>query len=325
MLLWGARRVGARGQGGLPRRAWLSQVAAAAEAASSPAVAATAAAAPSETPAHDKTFHKRELPTQLVAMSSVGGKQLFKEALAQHGMESFFPLSEQFVTQSEPSFCALSTLAMVLNALNHDPGKVWKGPWRWISEETLQCETRNICGHSLDRVKRYGMDFNEFESLAQCHGVRIQSFRSQATASATDCRSQDSQLRAFRATIAQTAASAAANSFVIVNFSRKALGQTGDGHFSPVGGYHPAKDLALVLDVARFKYPPFWVPVADLWRSMGAVDEVTGLSRGYFVVSSTGAAAAAGGAGAHAHAHAHTHAHGHGHDHSNCSSHGHSH
>ena len=97
-----------------------------------------------------KTYHKRVLPSKLTAMSSTLGKQLFREALAQHTMESFFPLSEQFVTQSEPSFCALSSLAMVLNALNHDPGKVWKGSWRWISEETLQCETKAICGHSLD-------------------------------------------------------------------------------------------------------------------------------------------------------------------------------
>jgi hypothetical protein len=30
----------------------------------------------------------------------------------------------------------------------------------------------------------------------------------------------------------------------------------GDGHFSPVGGYHAGKDLVLILDTARFKYPP---------------------------------------------------------------------
>ncbi len=29
----------------------------------------------------------------------------------------------------------------------------------------------------------------------------------------------------------------------------QALGQTGDGHFSPVGGYHPDKDLVLLMDV----------------------------------------------------------------------------
>jgi glutathione gamma-glutamylcysteinyltransferase len=46
-----------------------------------------------------------------------------------------------------------------------------------------------------------------------------------------------------------------------LSYSRKVLGQTGDGHFSPVGGYHPGKDLALIMDTARFKYPPHWVPL----------------------------------------------------------------
>ena len=35
---------------------------------------------------------------------------------------------------------------------------------------------------------------------------------------------------------------------IIVSYSRKAFGQTGDGHFSPVGGYHAGQDLALILD-----------------------------------------------------------------------------
>lgn len=30
----------------------------------------------------------------------------------------------------------------------------------------------------------------------------------------------------------------------------------GDGHFSPLGGYHEGRDLVLILDTARFKYPP---------------------------------------------------------------------
>jgi len=30
---------------------------------------------------------------------------------------------------------------MALNALSIDPGRVWKGPWRWFSEEMLDCCT----------------------------------------------------------------------------------------------------------------------------------------------------------------------------------------
>lgn len=57
--------------------------------------------------------------------------------------------------------------------------------------------------------------------------------------------------------------------------------QTGTGHFSPIGGYHVGKDMVLILDVARFKYPPHWVPLTILWDAMNTVVEDTGLHRGY--------------------------------------------
>ena len=40
---------------------------------------------------------------------------------------------------------------------------------------------------------------------------------------------------------------------LVVSYSRRTFSQTGDGHFSPVGGYHKERDLVLILDVARFK------------------------------------------------------------------------
>jgi len=66
-----------------------------------------------------------------------------------------------------------------------------------------------------------------------------------------------------------------------VNYSRRALRQTGDGHFSPIGGYHAGSDRVLVLDTARFKYPPHWVPVELLFAAMQAQDGATGQSRGW--------------------------------------------
>ena len=110
------------------------------------------------------SFHKRDLPDNLVSFSSQEGKEIFKEALSLGTMECYFPLAEQFITQSEPSYCALSSLAMVLNSLNHDPKRIWKGVWRWISEEMLHCETKDgyehqSCSHSINNVKKHGMSF----------------------------------------------------------------------------------------------------------------------------------------------------------------------
>jgi glutathione gamma-glutamylcysteinyltransferase len=71
---------------------------------------------------------------------------------------------------------------------------------------------------------------------------------------------------------------------VIASYNRSDLEQTGEGHFSPIGGYHAARDLVLVLDVARFKYPPHWIPAERLWRAMHALDSSTGRSRGWIVL-----------------------------------------
>jgi hypothetical protein len=73
---------------------------------------------------------------------------------------------------------------------------------------------------------------------------------------------------------------------MVVSYSRRSFQQTGDGHFSPVGGYHRGRDLVLILDVARFKYPPHWVPLSLLYEAMSSLDPVTGMPRGYLLMTS---------------------------------------
>ena len=115
--------------------------------------------------------------------------------------------------------------------------------------------------------------YSEFESLAQCHNVKLKSFRSNqtqhqlhtATTTASSYMNQThdhihnhtnntsphhtdppspsplsythSNLLLFKTQLWNICSSHTAESFCIVNFSRKHLQQTGDGHFSPVGMY----------------------------------------------------------------------------------------
>lgn len=212
----------------------------------------------------NQTFHRRALPTNAIAFSSPEGQALFSEALAANGLRGYFPLAEQFHTQSDPAFCGLGSLVVALNTLSIDPGRVWKGPWRWFSEEMLDC-----CS-PLDDVRARGVDIDEFACLARCNG-----------ADAAVHRGDASTIQAWR-TALETAASGEA--VVIAAYDRAALGQTGSGHFSPIGGYHAGKDLALVLDVARFKYPPHWIPAERLWRAMQEIDPTTSKARGWLVM-----------------------------------------
>ncbi len=64
-------------------------------------------------------------------------------------------------------------------------------------------------------------------------------------------------------------------SVLVVSYNRKALGQTGSGHFSPIGGYEPSTDRVLIMDVARFKYPPHWTKLPLLYTAMTGLDTVS--------------------------------------------------
>jgi glutathione gamma-glutamylcysteinyltransferase len=211
----------------------------------------------------DHGFYRRPLPPTLVPFASPEGRTLFREALAEGNLEGWFALAEQFHTQADPAFCGLGTLVVALNALGVDPGRLWKGPWRWYSEELLDCCL------PLESVRTQGITLDQFACLARCNGVR-----------ADAKRAEESSIEAFRADL-RSAATSASGPALAVSYSRRALGQTGDGHFSPVAGLHAGRDLALVLDVARFKYPPHWVPVPMLWEAMLPSDPATGRSRGW--------------------------------------------
>lgn len=210
-----------------------------------------------------QTFYRRPLPDGAIPFSSAEGR-LFAEALANGGLDGYFPLAEQFHTQAEPTFCGLGSLVMALNALAIDPGRLWKGPWRWFGEELLDCCV------PLDVVRTRGLDLDELACLARCNGADV-----------TLHRADGSNLPSWRNALAE---GARAEAVVVASYDRSALGQTGSGHFSPVGGFHHERDLTLILDVARFKYPPHWVSAERLWEAMCGIDSTTGRPRGWLTL-----------------------------------------
>eukprot|EP00964_Phaeocystis_antarctica_P026928 scaffold15154_cov75-Phaeocystis_antarctica.AAC.2 len=71
-----------------------------------------------------------------------------------------------FETQSEPAFCGLGTLVTALNALEVDPGELWKGPWRWYDAKMLWFglgyDARMLdCCVDLDEIAERGLTFDE--------------------------------------------------------------------------------------------------------------------------------------------------------------------
>lgn len=211
------------------------------------------------------TFYKRPLPSVCVPFASDEGRRLFQEALSDGTMAGYFALAEQFHTQADPAFCGLGTLVVVLNALAIDPGpgRPWKGPWRWFAEEHLDC-----C-RPLPEIQRTGLSIPQLACLARCNGARVEVRHAESAG-----------IEAFRQAVHE-AASTPGEPHLVVSYDRGTLGQTGSGHYSPVGGYHAGRDLVLILDVARFKYPPHWVPLDALFRALQPIDSETGRSRGF--------------------------------------------
>jgi hypothetical protein len=58
----------------------------------------------------------------------------------------------------------------------------------------------------------------------------------------------------------------------LLNFHRSGLSQAGGGHWSPLAGYHEPTDSFLLLDVAKYKYPPAFVPTQLLYDAAMTVD-----------------------------------------------------
>lgn len=167
-------------------------------------------------PLPEKSVFRRVLPEQLVAFSSKQGRRHFAEALASGHMEPYFPLSEQFHTQEEPTFCGLGTLTMVMNALRIDPRRRWRdetGPgWRWWSDAMFPTG----CSSSLEEMRAVGTTMDDFCLLAAANGADVRMRR------ATD---EGESLDTFRHSI--LASSLTQDSLVVTSFCRASLGQTG--------------------------------------------------------------------------------------------------
>lgn len=212
-------------------------------------------------------FYRRPLPRLCIPFSSPEGKRLFRDALLDGHMESYFSLAAQLCTQDEPAYCGLATLVMVLNAFEMDPGRVWKKPWRWYHESMLKCCTPSD-------ILTEGIVMDKFVEIATCHGLNVEMHRVHDSDDPSEFRSLVDRMTQNDS-----------EGFLVSCFSRRSLGQTGTGHFAPIGGYHRDRDLVFLFDTARFKYPSHWVPISHLWDGMSQVDPATGKPRGYMILT----------------------------------------
>ncbi|ACD19676.1 putative phytochelatin synthase [Paraburkholderia phytofirmans PsJN] len=208
------------------------------------------------------------VPPNLVALTQPAGEKRLTSATSN---QSYWPLSQYFETQRNQAYCSVATSVMALNALGiRRPQSTLYPDFPFFSQEDFF--------HGIDpqvanaaKVSQEGMTLDQLSSALKAFPVEVRKYHA-----------ADLSLGQFRDLVRATTSHS--DRFVLLNFRRVEIGETGGGHWSPLAAYDSASDSALLLDVARYKYPAVWVPVAQLYAAALAVDSVSGISRGIVII-----------------------------------------
>lgn len=196
--------------------------------------------------------------------SSAGAQRLLQ---ADYNRQYF--VVQPFVdTQENLAFCGPASMAAVLNSLPREarPVAPQLKPFPYFTQDTFfNQKTRAI--KTREATLQSGLTLQQSTEMFRQFGVDADSF-------------YGDQLTEPGLRDLITTALGDPDTRLVVNFDRQVLGQLGHGHFSPIAAYDSATDSVLILDVAKFKYPPFWVTVGDLLNAMKTIDSDSGKSRG---------------------------------------------
>ncbi len=184
----------------------------------------------------------------------------------------YFSLATYLVTEQVLTFCGPASVASVANSLGIDrpsPDRLY--PWKLFTQDLLFNEANQ-------KLKPYGKVEHEGLTLAELDQF-IENVGLSAEHHFADETTIDTLRELVKATLSKR------DSRLIVNYSRTALPQMGDGHISPIGAYDEDTDTVLILDVAKYKYPPVWITLDKLLDAMMLKDSGSKRSRGFVVIS----------------------------------------
>jgi hypothetical protein len=210
------------------------------------------------------------LPDSLTGFSTRDGEVYFAESDAH---EAYFPLADNFLTQKTQSYCGVASIVMVLNALGVPaPGVPEYQPYRTFTQDNVLDE-RTDAVLPRETLARQGMTLDQLGGILATRPVKAEIHHA-----------SDSSVEEFRKLA--SAYLREPGHFVIVNYLRKAMGEETGGHISPLAAYDGKADRFLILDVARYKYPPVWVKTADMFAAMNTPDAVNdNKARGFVLVT----------------------------------------
>mgnify|MGYP000025786412 FL=1 len=205
----------------------------------------------------------------LVYLNSKQGAQRLLNA----DMNQQYFLIENFVdVQENLGFCGPASMAAALNSLPtiKRPKTSELGSYAYFTQDSLFTDATSKV-KSRSEVMRAGLTLQQMALFLDKLGVA-------STIYYGDTLNESTFRDLIRANLSDS------NQRILVNFNRATLNQAGTGHFSPIAAYDTATDSVLILDVAKFKYPPFWVKTTDLLAAMQTMDPDSGKNRGLLIL-----------------------------------------
>jgi hypothetical protein len=210
------------------------------------------------------------LTENLIDFSSEEGQTLFLDSDAR---ADYWALSPYFESQINLAYCGVASMVMVLNSMDIEPPIAPEyGEFRVFTQENVFDNPATEAVISKEVVARQGMTLYELGQLLASYGLQVE------VVHAAETTMEDFRERAI-ANLNEP------DNYILVNYLRREIGQETGGHISPLAAYDAESDRFLILDVARYKYPPVWVTTEDLWRSMNTVDSTSTLTRGFVLIS----------------------------------------
>jgi hypothetical protein len=216
-----------------------------------------------------------DTPATTIPMASSAGMELLLKLRTRRA--DYGALVQWYEAQANLAYCGVASSVMVLNSLAvAAPKAEGYRTNRFWTQTNLFTVPASKSFVEATRVAREGMTLEQLHGLLASVGSRVQRYHGENLSL--------EQLRwLLRRGLAQ------GSDRLLANYDRRALGQTGGGHISPLAAYDPDQDRVLILDVARYRYPAVWVATPDLWRAIRSVDKSSGRSRGVLTIEAQAA------------------------------------
>ena len=204
-----------------------------------------------------------------IYLTTAEGTKLFNNAEIR---TDYLKLASFLESEHILTFCGPATIAGVMNSFDVErpiPPQLY--PWPLFTQTAIFTpENQKVKSYAM--VEHEGLVLPQLAQFFQNLGVKAEYHHA-----------DEFDVTWLRDTLKATLADP--DKRFVANYSREPIGQEGDGHISPVAAYDADTDRVLILDVARYKYPPVWLTVADFHKAMLNKDPSSNRSRGAVVVT----------------------------------------